>query len=116
MSATSWRRIELNPIGRRLAPIAIVAAIFVAPTARAADADNGERLAQRWCASCHIVAPDQRAANADAPPFETIAKMSGFTPEKLAFFLLEPHPRMPDMALARREAQDLAAYINTFAK
>jgi hypothetical protein len=29
----------------------------------------------------------------------------------LAFFLLDPHPKMPDMALSRREADDLAAYI-----
>jgi hypothetical protein len=29
----------------------------------------------------------------------------------LAFFLLTPHPRMPDMNLSRSEAADLAAYI-----
>jgi hypothetical protein len=25
--------------------------------------------------------------------------------------LLDPHPKMPDMGLSRREAEDLAAYI-----
>jgi hypothetical protein len=29
----------------------------------------------------------------------------------LAYFLLTPHPRMPDMGLTRSEAADLAAYI-----
>ena len=29
----------------------------------------------------------------------------------LALFLLLPHPKMPDMALSRNEAADLAAYI-----
>jgi hypothetical protein len=29
----------------------------------------------------------------------------------LAYFLLSPHPRMPDMNLSRSEAADLAAYI-----
>jgi hypothetical protein len=27
--------------------------------------------------------------------------------------LLDPHPKMPDMALSRAEAADLAAYIAT---
>jgi mono/diheme cytochrome c family protein len=102
----------LNPTGHCLA----LAAIFIAPTAFAADADNGERLAQRWCASCHVVASNQRAANADAPPFEVIARMFGFDAKKLVFFLLEPHPKMPSMALTRREADDIAAYIGTLAK
>jgi hypothetical protein len=34
-----------------------------------------------------------------------------FSAEKLAFFLLEPHPKMPNMSLSRKEADDLAAYI-----
>jgi hypothetical protein len=34
-------------------------------------------------------------------------------PAKIAFFLLELHPKMPDMGLSRREAADLAAYIAT---
>lgn len=104
--------VELKPIGHCLA----LAGIFIAPTALAADVDNGKRLAQRWCASCHVVASNQREANADAPPFETIARGFGFDSKKLVFFLLEPHPKMPSMALTRREADDIAAYIDTLAK
>jgi mono/diheme cytochrome c family protein len=92
------------------------AAGLLGTAALAADADNGKRLAERWCASCHVVAPDQKTANSDAPPFETIAKTSGFNAEKLAFFLLEPHPKMPSMALTRNEANDIAAYIGRLAK
>jgi cytochrome c2 len=44
----------------------------------AADAFNGKRLAERWCAACHVVAVSQREANADAPPFEEIAKRPNF--------------------------------------
>jgi hypothetical protein len=33
----------------------------------------------------------------------------------LAFALLDPHPRM-NFVLTRREAQDIAAFINTLAK
>ena len=84
--------------------------------ALAADADNGGRLAQRWCASCHIVAPDQQQASADAPPFAGIARTPGFNAQRVAFFLLEPHPKMPAMALSRRDAEDLAAYIGTLGR
>jgi mono/diheme cytochrome c family protein len=80
-----------------------------------ADAANGERLARQWCASCHVVASDQKQASADVPGFSTIAKMSGFSRDKLTFFLLDPHPKMPNMSLTRNEATDLADYIISLA-
>jgi mono/diheme cytochrome c family protein len=81
------------------------------PTALAADADNGERLARRWCATCHVVASDQRGTTGEAPPFATIARAPDFGTGKLALFLLDPHPKMPDMGLSRAAAEDIAAYI-----
>jgi mono/diheme cytochrome c family protein len=81
-----------------------------------ADAYNGERLARRWCASCHVVASDQRQVTGEAPPFSTIARQPNFDPARLSLFLLDPHPKMPDMSLTRLEASDLAAYIATQAK
>ena len=89
---------------------------LTASGALAADAGNGERLAERWCAACHVVTPSQRSANADAPPFATIARMARFSAERLSYFLLDPHPKMPNMALTRNEASDIAAYIGTLAK
>ena len=38
-----------------------------------------------------------------------------FNAAHLAFFLLDPHPRM-NLMLTRRETQDIAAYIGTLAK
>jgi mono/diheme cytochrome c family protein len=90
---------------------AVVALACATGQAVAADAENGERLAERWCASCHIVSPSQRQASADASPFASIARMPEFSAPKLAFFLLDPHPKMPNMFLSRREAEDLAAFI-----
>ena len=84
-----------------------------AGTAVAADAENGAQLAQRWCASCHIVAPNQRGPTTEAPPFARIASGPDFNAGKLALFLLDPHPKMPDVGLSRTAAQDLAAYIAT---
>lgn len=80
----------------------------------AADADNGKRLAHRWCAACHVVSATQHSVTTDqAPPFATIAKIPGFNAAQVALFLLAPHPKMPDMELSRTEAGDLAAYIAT---
>jgi len=84
--------------------------------ASGADVGHGEQLARRWCASCHVVAADQRQASADAPAFAAIARRPDFDAARLAFFLLEPHPIMPNMGLTRLEAADLAAYIASLAK
>jgi mono/diheme cytochrome c family protein len=104
----------------RILVVAPVLAIAVAglgvPVALAADADHGADLAKRWCAACHVVDRDQKQANADAPPFAAIAANSDFTPEKVAFFLLDPHPKMPNFPLSRNEAADLAAYIGALRK
>ena len=90
----------------------IVVVIGAATPAFAADPTNGRRLAERWCQACHVVTPSQvRAATDQAPPFATIAKTPDFDAAKIALFLLDPHPKMPDMALSRSEAADLAAYI-----
>ena len=78
-----------------------------------ADAQNGGVLASRWCVSCHIVAPDQRQSASEAAPFREIAKKPDFDAARLALFLLNPHPVMPNMGLSRNEAADLAAYIAT---
>jgi mono/diheme cytochrome c family protein len=94
----------------------LLIALAAATAAHAADPDNGKVLAHRWCATCHVVAPDQRAASADVPSFATIARTPGFNEARLAFFLLEPHPKMPNLSLTRREAADIAAYIATLAK
>jgi mono/diheme cytochrome c family protein len=88
--------------------------MVAATPALGADPSNGRRLAHRWCEACHVVTPTQRRAATDqAPPFATIAKGPDFDAAKLALFLLDPHPKMPDMGLSRSEAADLAAYIAT---
>jgi mono/diheme cytochrome c family protein len=92
-------------------PAAAALALFLSMSSALADSDDGEKLARRWCAACHLVASDQQRTTTDAPPFATIARTPGFNREKLAYFLLEPHPKMPNMALSRSEAADLADYI-----
>jgi mono/diheme cytochrome c family protein len=81
-------------------------------SAQAADAAHGRALAKRWCAACHVVSADQKQANADAPPFVTIAR-SNINARALAYFLLDPHPKMPTLPLSRAAADDIAAYIKS---
>jgi mono/diheme cytochrome c family protein len=91
--------------------ILVIASALIASSAWAADGRNGEALARRWCAACHVVASDQRGPASEAPPFASVAKRPDFDAHKLAFFLLNPHPKMPDMGLSRSAAEDLTAYI-----
>ena len=79
----------------------------------AADPDHGADLARRWCASCHVVASGQTQASADVPSFASVARKPDFSAERLAFFLLDPHPKMPNFPLSRIEAADIAADIGS---
>lgn len=94
----------------------VAAAGLSGSAAMAADADHGAEIAKRWCASCHLIDGGQKQASTDAPPFDAIAHKSDFTAEKVAFFLLDPHPKMPNFPLSRNEAADLAAYISGLRK
>lgn len=96
---------------RRLQLLLTAAASMYGSTVLAADPDHGADLARRWCASCHAVTSEQKQASADVPTFVSIARRPDFSPEKLAFFLLDPHPKMPNFPLSRNEAADIAAYI-----
>ena len=100
---------------RTLRFCSLLPALLAAPGALAANADNGKRLAEMRCVTCHIVSPGERRVVTDAPPFEAIARKYASNPDTLAFSVMDPHPRM-NVTLTRREAQDVAAYINTLAK
>jgi mono/diheme cytochrome c family protein len=89
----------------------VMAAMMEHSGALAADAQHGKALAEVWCASCHLVTPEQREASADVPSFASVGEQPEFNAARLAFFLLDPHPKMPNLSLTRAEAADLAAYI-----
>jgi mono/diheme cytochrome c family protein len=93
--------------------VSILIASVGSSLAVAADAQHGKDLAQRWCAECHLVASDQARASADVASFASLARRHDFSAAQLAFFLLDPHPKMPNMSLTRVEAADLVAYIAT---
>jgi len=49
----------------------------------------------------------------NAPLFATIAGRPDFELSEIATFLLDPHPKIPDMSLSRTETADLVAYMAT---
>lgn len=97
---------------KRLLFIAAVSAISAAMqgSAYSADAENGRRLAERWCVACHAVSTAPKTTT-EAPPFSAVASKPDFNAGGLALFLLHPHPKMPDMGLSRDAAADLTAFI-----
>jgi mono/diheme cytochrome c family protein len=96
--------------------LAVLAGFAMAGAAAAADAYNGGQIARRWCEPCHVVAGDQQGTTGEAPPFASIARRPDFDAGQVAVFLLDPHPKMPNMSLTRIEAGDLAAYIASLGK
>ena len=97
-------------------PFALLAILSAGAALAAGDPAQGEKLAKRWCAACHIVSSDQTHGVDNVPAFAAIAKEPGFSADKVARFLMNPHPKMPDMQLTRSETADLGAYIASLAK
>lgn len=104
---------EMWAAAKRIGLMLATVASWGGSPALAADADHGGDLARRWCASCHVVTSNQTQASADVPSFASVARRPDFSPERLAYFLLDPHPKMPNFPLSRGEAADIAAYIGS---
>jgi mono/diheme cytochrome c family protein len=105
--------IDFLLLATRLVVSLIVVVTPVTLPANAADRAAGERIAARWCASCHVLGRGDPKARTEATSFAEIARIPEFNERLLAFFLLDPHPKMPDMSLTRAEAADLAVYIRS---
>ena len=91
-----------------------LAFLLLAPPALArGDVEHGAVVAKRWCKDCHVVSADQTSAKVDAPPFADVARR--LDDEQLKAFLTDPHPRMPDMSLSRKEIEDIVSYIRSLA-
>lgn len=91
--------------------VTLVVLACTSTVAISANPDNGSTLARRWCTGCHVVSADQAKGTDIAPSFASIAARPDFNVEKIASFLLEPHPKMPNMALSPEEAKDIGAFI-----
>ena len=88
-------------------------AISLIPSLVAAqDAQRGHEIALRWCSSCHVVEREATLAPVDGlPTFPRIASKPGLSADQLRAAMNPRHNRMPDLALSRRQEDDLIAYI-----
>jgi mono/diheme cytochrome c family protein len=93
---------------RRLA----CAIAFIPSFAAAQDAQQGREIALRWCSSCHVVERTATSAPTDGlPTFPGIAARPGLSADQLRAAMNPQHSRMPDLALSKRQQDDLVAYI-----
>jgi mono/diheme cytochrome c family protein len=86
---------------------------FWTANAWAGDLAEGARIAEQWCAECHVIGPRDKHGVAGVPSFEAIANDELKTPGYLRVFLMVPHPPMPTLTLSRQEIDDLITYIET---
>ena len=91
----------------------ILCSLLLLPSlALAEDIERGRQLAVRWCAGCHVVDRSATEARADGvPTFPAIAAKPNSSSEHLRAAMNPIHGRMPDLALGKRDQDDLAAYI-----
>lgn len=78
----------------------------------AQDADQGREIARRWCSACHVVERTATQAPANGlPTFPAIAARADLSADRLRAAINPQHSRMPDLALSKRQQDDLIAYI-----
>ena len=68
---------------------------LAATPAQAADIASGQRIAARWCATCHMISPDQAQSSPDAPSFAAVA--GRYESRALPLFLTAPYPPKPKL-------------------
>ncbi len=91
-----------------------VFAVMASPLSAAGpgDAEAGRRIAEAWCANCHLVGAGQTTATSNgAPTFPAIAGSVAMTQPKLKAVLQTAHQRMPDLHLSGTNIDDVIAYI-----
>ncbi|MFO0996936.1 MAG: cytochrome c [Alphaproteobacteria bacterium] len=78
------------------------------------DTTAGQRLAEKWCAECHVPGAAARGHPGIAPSFRAVANDPATTERSVRVFLRSPHPTMPNVSLTREQVDDLVAYILSF--
>lgn len=92
-------------------------AVLIPALAAAQDAERGGEIAKQWCASCHVVERSATQAPANGlPTFPGIAARTDLSADTLRAAMNPQHSRMPDLALSKRQQDDLIAYIFSLRK
>jgi cytochrome c len=107
-----------------LSPVlAMIAIVCLAVSPRVAQADPapeavaaGQKLAQKYCADCHVIESTPKPAWNDPPPFQVTANRSDVTAASLVAHIRKPHGNLATNARPPAEADALAAYILSLRK
>ena len=109
------------PKGAMPAIAGAVALVFA--SAHGADAEetwkpnpaNGQAIAERLCAGCHIVSDAQSSGGvvAGIPSFKAIANKEGQTGSAIVNMIMNPHGEMVDTRLTRNEIGDVLSYLES---
>lgn len=77
--------------------------------------EEGRRLAEINCATCHAIGPTGDSRHPTAPPFRTLSQNYPLNSLEEAFAegILVGHPDMPDFQLESAEIDHLLAYLNS---
>ena len=94
-----------------LSILAIAALPVLAHAQDTGDPVAGKKLAEAWCANCHVPHGARAGAANGAPTFAAVAANRDLSALALRVFLRTPHERMPDLHLSNNETDDLIAYI-----
>ena len=108
-------RLPNRPVMFRLIAVAGLAlAPHVVFAASASSA--GQKLAQQYCAECHVVAPNGKRGWTDAPAFDAVANRPGTTAQTLTTFIERPHLHMENTGRPPAQANEIAVYILSLRK
>lgn len=77
--------------------------------------EQGRRLAEINCATCHAIGPTGESRHPMAPAFRTLSRDYPLNSLEEAFAegILVGHPEMPEFRLTPREIDHLLAYLNS---
>jgi mono/diheme cytochrome c family protein len=75
------------------------------------NASSGRQYAEAWCTECHSIQRTTARTGQIAPDFTAIADLHSTTALSLRVFLQSNHKTMPNFIIARRDTDDVIAYI-----
>lgn len=79
------------------------------------NAEEGRRIAEINCSTCHAIGPTGESGHPMAPPFRTLSQNYPLNSLEEAFGegILVGHPDMPEFQLAPAQMDHLLAYLNS---
>jgi len=97
---------------RVLLTAAAICLTLMDPVHAVGNAKRGEKIAAKWCATCHQIAPGTLRFDKSRPAsFQEIADTPGLGEMALKVFFQTPHKKMPNFSITGDVRDDLIAYI-----